>query len=235
MSRSKRQPASEPHTDLGNARRFVAQHKKDIRYCSKWGKWLVWDGTRWAIDDTGAVNRCAKETVRAMYRQASAVADSGEREAFIRHALISENANRIDALIRLAETEDGIPVRPTELDQDPFSLNCQNGTINLRTGKLRQHQPRDLITKLTPVNFDPGAACPVFESFVDRIMGSDNALVQYVQRSIGYALTGDSSEQVMFVLFGSGANGKTTLLEAVRHILGEYSGQLPVKTLMIKR
>jgi putative DNA primase/helicase len=138
-------------------------------------------------------------------------------------------------MIGLGQTEDGIPVRPGELDQDRFSLNCQNGTVSLRTGKVCPHRAGDLLTKITPVSYDPRAACPTFDGFIDRIMGSDNTLIQYLQRCIGYALTGDISEQVMFVLFGSGANGKTTLLEAVRHILGEYAVQVPVRTLMIKR
>jgi len=87
---------------------------------------------------------------------------------------------------------------------------------------------------LAPVEFNPDARCPIFENFLDDIMNSDKALVQYVQRCMGYALTGDVSAQVMFVLFGSGANGKTTLLEAIRYVLGEYAGQVPIRTLMTK-
>jgi len=177
----------------------------------------------------------AKQTARAMYNSIADIGDTGDREKFARHAIKSEYASRIGAMVSLATTEVGIPVRPEDLDKDRFLLNCRNGTVDLRTGKLFPARREDLITRLAPVDYNPEAECPEFDKFITRIMGEDQALVEYIERCLGYALTGDASEHVMFVLFGSGANGKTTLLEAVRHVLGDYAGQLPIKTLMVKR
>jgi len=235
MTDHTRESTRELYTDVGNARRFVDQHGSDLRFCKAWGKWLIWDGVRWCVDDTGVVERKAKATIRAMYQEASRVEDSGDRQDYVQHALKSEYAGRIQSMISMAETEDGIPVRPGDLDKDGLLFNCLNGTVDLRTGKMREHRREDLISRLAPVNFDPDAKCPVFDRFLEKIMEDDPTLIQYSQRCIGYALSGDVSEQCMFVLFGSGANGKTTFLEAIRHTLGDYAGQVPVRTLMTKR
>ncbi len=226
-----------PHTDLGNAQRLVKRHGRDSRYCHHWKTWLVWDGRRWTIDDTGAVMRRAKETVRAMYLEASALLalaaqeldeESGKQVADRANHLSSwarrsENVHRIDAMIKLAQSEPGIPVPSNQLDADPWLLNCETGTIDLRTGQLREHRREDLITKLAPVKFAPNAACPTFDRFLAHIMAEDDELIGFLQLAIGYSLTGDVSEQVLIILFGSGANGKSTFLNAVMGMLGDYA------------
>ena len=107
-------------------------------------------------------------------------------------------------MLGLAEKEVGIPVTPEELDADPWLLNVTNGTIDLRTGELREHRPEDLITKLVPVDYDPDAACPTWLQFLHDIMGARQALVDFLQRAVGYALTGSTREQVLFLMHGTG-------------------------------
>jgi len=236
MKRRKHSVTSDPLTDLGNAGRFVREHGQNMLFCQAWGKWLVWDGSRWAVDDTGAVARMAKETVKEMYREAAGTSDSGEQARLARHAIKSQYSSRITAMIYLAQSELGVPARPQDLDTDGFLLNCHNGTINLRTGTLIYPARReDLITKLAPVVFDSDAKCPVFDGFLNRIMGGNESLKSYVQRLVGYSLTGTTREQILCVLFGSGANGKTTFLESIRHVFGDYAGQVPVETLLKKQ
>jgi putative DNA primase/helicase len=224
----------ELYTDLGNAQKFVAENKDQIRYCPTWGRWLVWDGQRWKIDETGEVVRRAKKTVLALLDQARKNrTDAGHQMAF-RHAKGSQRLYSITALVKLAESEKDIPVLPDELDSDPYLLNCLNGTVDLRTGELHPHRKYQLITKLAPLNYDANARCPIFEQFTNRIMGGDPALVGYLQRCLGYALTGDVTEKALFLFLGKGNNGKTTLVEAFRHVLGDYAGQLPIESLMAK-
>jgi len=175
-----------------------------------------------------------KTTVKEMYREAADTADSGEQAKLAKHAIKSQYAGRIAAMISLATTEGGVPVRPQDLDRDPFVLNCLNGTVDLKTGVIHPARREDLITKLAPVVFDPDAKCPIFEGFLNQIMDGDELLKSYVQRLVGYSLTGTTREQILCVLFGSGANGKTTFLEAIRHVLGDYAGQVPVETLLKK-
>ncbi|TMB69698.1 MAG: hypothetical protein E6J43_03775, partial [Chloroflexi bacterium] len=171
----------EHRTDLGNARRLVARHGHHLRFCHPWGKWLVWDGKRWKEDDKDEPRARAKETVRAMYQEASELGDRAEREAAAKWAIASETRGRIDATIALARSE--LPVVPGELDRDPWLLNVSNGTMDLRTGVLREHRREDLTTKLAPVIYNPEAKCPQWIAFLQRIMAEDDSLISFVQRA----------------------------------------------------
>lgn len=227
-------------TDQGNGERLVARHGQDLRYCRLWGKWLVWDGQRWAVDDTAEVERRAKTTIRAIYSEAAAVVGDDEASKAQRRALAgwagrSESRGKLEAMIKQAASEPGVAVAPDDLDADPWLLNVQNGTLDLRTGQLRPHNRADLITKLCPVEYNPDASAPTWAAFLARIMADNADLVTFLQRAIGYSLTGSSQERVFFVCHGKGANGKTTLLETVQALLGDYATRTPTETLMVKR
>jgi putative DNA primase/helicase len=135
-------------------------------------------------------------------------------------------------MIALASSQPGIPVLAEELDRNPMLLNCRNGTLDLKTGILKRHRQEDLITKMAPVRYDPTAQCPTWLEFLNRIFGGDEELVLYVQKVIGYALTGKVNEKALFVFNGGGNNGKTTLLETVRALLGDYAGIVEIDMLM---
>ena len=114
-------------------------------------------------------------------------------------------------------------------------LNVTNGTLDLNTGELREHRREDLITKLAPVNYDPKATCPIWEKFLDRIMDGNQNLIRYLQKAVGYALTGSIKEQCLFFLYGLGANGKSTFLNIIREMMGDYAKQTTSETFMVKR
>jgi putative DNA primase/helicase len=221
-------------TDLGNAERLVARNGDDLRYCHPWRKWLDWDGKRWAIDTTGTVARLAGETVRLIYDEAKHETDPDVRKALARHAIASEARARIDAMVALAASQPGIPVKPEELDTDPWLLNCSNGTVDLRTGELREHNRADLLTKLAPVAYDPNAVAPTFKAFLERILPSE-PLRKFVQRAIGFAAWGIVSEEVLLIFYGSGDNGKTTLVNVILDALGDYAIQAARELLLVKR
>jgi putative DNA primase/helicase len=221
-------------TDLGNAERLVAQHGRDLRYVHLWRRWLVWDGTRWAVDDAGEVERRAIETVRSIYAEAERAEDGEERKRIARHATASESRTRIEGMIALARSLPGVPVEPERLDADLWLLNCLNGRVDLRTGELREHRREDLITKLAPVEYDPDATAPTFERFLERILPSE-ALRRFVRRAVGYAATGVISEEMLVILHGTGANGKSTLVNAVMDTLGDYAMQVAPDLLLAKR
>lgn len=223
-------------TDMGNAERLVARHGEDLRYVNAWRRWLVWTGQRWEVDDTGAVHRRAKETVREIYNEAAAVSDSSTRKALGSHATKSESESRITAMISLAQSEEGIPARVEEFDSDPWVLNVQNGTLDLKTGELHDHNRADLITKLAPVEYDPEATAPTWTAFLERVLPSE-ALRTFVQRATGYSLTANTRERILLILYGLGRNGKSTFLEAIRDVLGSddgYAMKTPAETLMAK-
>jgi P4 family phage/plasmid primase-like protien len=230
-----------PHlTDQGNARRVVEAHGHDLRYCHPWKMWNVWDGTRWRPDDTAEAVRRVKQTQAAFYRQAAndLVGTEGDerkkRRATLDHALLWEDARRVANCLDLMRSEPGIPVLPADLDADPFLLNVANGTLDLRTGQLRPHRRGDLLTKLAPAAYRPDAACPLWLRFLSRIMGGNDLLITYLQRLVGYALTGDVSEQCLWFLYGTGANGKSTFLTTILALLGDYAMQAVSDLLMQK-
>lgn len=220
-------------TDMGNAKRLVARHGHDLRYCHPWSKWLVWNGRRWIKDATAEVIRRAKDTVTQIYAETAQAFDDEARKAIARHAIRSESEARIKSMINLAESE--LPVLPEDLDADKWLLNCANGTLDLRTRELRPHQREDLITKIIDVEYDPNAKCPTWLAFLDRIMAGNVDLIYFLQRSVGYTLTGNTSEQCLFFLHGCGANGKSTLINTIGKLMGDYGLQTPTETLMVKK
>ncbi|MBI3910328.1 MAG: hypothetical protein HY320_05270 [Armatimonadetes bacterium] len=224
----------DPHfTDTGNALRLVARHGEDLRHCELWGKWLIWDGRRFAPDETNGIYRLAMETARSLYAEAAVAPDGKERQQLAAWAIKSEQGQRIREMIGLARAK--MPITPSQLDRDPWLLTCLNGTIDLRTGELRKHRREDLITKLVPVGYDPEATCPTFDAFLHRILNGREALIAFLWRALGYSLTGITRERVLFVAHGTGRNGKTTLFEAVNSLLGDYALRTPAETVLMKR
>lgn len=213
-------PRRRPLTDLGNAERFVDRHAQNVRHVHPWGKSLVWDGRRWTVDNTAAMKRMAKATIRSIYAEAAGAKDDAEREAIGKWATASENNKGVNAMLALAVAEEGIPVLPDQLDRHPWLLNCLNGTVDLRTGLLAPHRREDLITSLAPVAFDPKAECPIWTKTLGEIFGQRADVITFWQRLCGLSLTGDVCEQILPIAWGSGANGKSTILGAMLGVLG---------------
>jgi len=214
----------EPGTDAGNARVFAAAHGHHLRYVAERRAWYAFIDGLWRPDGTGHAERAAKDVARERLRAAGEVSDSEARKRLTAWALKSQNGPQQRELLKLAQSEPGIALRAEKLDRDPMLLTCANGTLDLRTGRLRDHDPADLISRGSPVVFDKSAQAPRWRRFLDEVFGGDDELVAFVQRAVGYSLTGDMREQVMFVCFGDGANGKSVFLDAVAVVLGDLAG-----------
>ncbi len=219
-------------TDLGNAQRLIARHGADIRYIPAWGCWLVWDGKRWAKDETGEVTRRAKETIRALYAESAKIIDDTERRNLLDHARRSESRSRIESMIALAQSEPGVSITPSQLDADPWILNCTNGTLNLGAGKLRTHNRADLITKLAPVEYDPKATSKTWDRLIRDSTGGDKHLASFLARAVGYSLTGDTGEEKLFFIHGPTATGKSTFIESIKATLGDYAASADFETFL---
>lgn len=237
-----RYPAADPGdvfrtlNDTGNAERFGARYKDELRFVPERKKWFVWIDPCWREDSLGAVTERAKEVARAIYVEGSAVTDLDLRVAIAKHAKSSHQVAKINAMIDLARSLPVFVAPIASLDADDMLLGVANGVVDLRTGKLRAARREDLLTRQAPVRFDPKAKCPQFEAFLKKIFKSDKAMIAFIQRIFGYALTGVANEQCLFFFHGRGANGKSTLINVLLELLGpDYALQTPSETLMTKR
>jgi putative DNA primase/helicase len=220
-------------TDLGNAKRLVSEHGRDIRFCYPWQKWMIWNGQYWQQDTGGEIHRRAKDVIRLILREASEEKDDKRRKELESHALRCESQSKLLAMIKLAESE--VPILPEDFDRDPWLLNVQNGTIYLLDGSLQPHDRDDFISKICRAEFDPQATCQSWEAHLHKIMAGNQNLIGFLQRWFGYCLTGSIDERCMVIFYGTGANGKTITVEAIFFIMGDYAQRTRTETILIKR
>lgn len=222
-------------TDLANSRRLAARHGPDLHFTTE-GGWLVWDGQRFASDEKAVrLQALAKDTVLAIFDEISQAPTKAEQNQIISHARRSQSKSAIQAMEYLARSEPGIYVALTSFDADPMLLNVVNGTLDLRTGELREHSRTDCITKLAPVPFDADATCGLWDAFLWRVTGGREDLCAYLRRLTGYLLTGLTTEQVIVFLFGLGANGKSVFCEVLTALMGDYAMAALPELVMARR
>ena len=224
-------------TDYGSAERLWALFGNEFRYTPALG-FIVWDGQRWTMDDDGrAMKRKALKAARLLSERAVKIDDDGQynRAEWIKYALSCERAVALKNAVELVKSIPGVDVSVGDLDADQMKLNVQNGTINLRTGKLEPHNPADLITKIAPVVYDPAAKCPQWLEFQKTICAGDDDLVRYKQRAYGYTLTGKTTEHALFVMYGNGSNGKSTEIGVVAKIMGDYATAAQFDTFAVRK
>lgn len=213
-------------TDVGNSLRFTADHANKLIYVPGPG-WHFWDGKRWKIDNESAPYRAAKETAFRIRQEAGQIEDRDVAAKVFAWATKSESAARIKSMVDLAKRGErntrGLLADLARLDSEAHLLSCENGTLDLKTGRLRPHDPEDYLTRLVPVQYQPGAKAPRWEKFLGEVLEDDQGMIAYVQRAVGYSLTGENSEQVMFLAHGKGSNGKTTFMETIAEIAGEWA------------
>jgi putative DNA primase/helicase len=222
-------------TDTGNMERLVYLYGSRFRYCRQ-RDWYAWTGKRWAADDMGMINRAAINTVRLFAKQADQLASNeDEAEALKKWALKSEMRTPLSNMVFLAQSAKGVTVRVSEFDTNPWLFNVQNGTVDLHTGELRPHDQADLLTNISPVTYDPEATCPQWERFLDDIMAGNREMIDFLQRAAGYSLTGITTEHCLFLLWGTGCNGKSTFLETIKRLTGTYGRSADMNTFMERR
>jgi putative DNA primase/helicase len=223
-----------PLTDSGNAETVVKLYGSRIRFDHNRRRFLVWqpDQHRWVIDETGEIDRIILKTMRDRQRSALEIDDSDRRGKVIKWAVDSESHYRIEACNKRLSTLYPIATTVDKFDCDPMLLGCKNGVIDLRTGSFRPGKPNDNVSKSLNVEYDSNAKALRFEQFLREVFLDDPEMIAYVLRAAGYSLTGLTTEQVIFILHGSGENGKSVFLNVLSYILGDYSGNTPFNTFM---
>ncbi len=243
---AKSKPAASPVTipeyhlsDMGNSERLIYYHGKNIRYCYAMKKWLIWNGHRWAVDDGALISGLAKDVVRKIYQETDRADSKDRREAIASHAIKSEAETKIKAMVNLACSEASI--KAEHLDADEWKLALANGVIDLRTYDFFRYDDtadtdaiRDMmITKTAQASYDETASCPTFLQFLGAVIPDSNVR-DFLQKAFGYSLTGSQAEQCVFICYGTGANGKSTLLNITKEIMGDYASHIQAETLTVK-
>jgi putative DNA primase/helicase len=222
---------SQEKKDVGNADRLLLWGKGNYRYVAAFNRWAVYTRTHWPVDDREqeAIRAAAHAMIRVFGTEAL---QAGDKEG-IRWAADCLNSPRITNMLREAQPHATLTI--AEMDRDPLLINFRNGTLDGRTMKLRRHQREDYITKVIPHNYNPTAHCPKWETFIDETFDGDRQVIAFVQRALGYSLTGDTSEKCILIVHGPTNTAKTTLLTTVKTLLGDFAGQIKVESLMVER
>jgi len=247
-----------PLSDYTNALAFVRDHQQDVRYCEAWKKWLLWTGTHWSYRAQGPIYQKAKHTIRQLLRAAATLPDD-ECAAWMVHIKRSLSTAAIEAMVRSAQNEPEMPIEHTALDRHATRLSCTNVTLDLVTGETSPHARADFLTECLSVPYQPKATCPRWKAFLWQIFGGTDpeapttgldeahlaarqaadaraqSLVEFLQRLCGLCLTGDVSEQNLYVFYGTGANGKSTLLGVLLALLDNYGMKAAPELLMASR
>jgi putative DNA primase/helicase len=231
-------------TDRGNAARLEKLHGADLRFVVDRQQWYAWDGCRWAADRPEDAAARADATVLSLMLEAQLAPGRQGLDECVSWYTRSQSARSLEAVVRLARSIGRIPTRSANFDRQPLLLNCPNGVVELCTGRLVPHRREDMLTQMCSTPFDPTAKCPAWEQFLAAILPADRndpaagpnaAFVGFVQRLLGYCLTGETTVHMLPIFCGSGSNGKSTLLEVVQEVLGyDYAGPAPDGFLMAK-
>lgn len=227
-----------PWNDLGNAQRFFDLYHDIVRYSAVDKRWYVYDGKTWHMDKTNKIDQLA---IKVNYKMQMAESkafmkfapDKAPKLAWQNFVKSSGNQNRLSAMINALKPF--VPVEHGAFNKNPLELNVENGILNMQTRQLAPHNSNKMLDKIIPVNFDEQAKCPKWEAFINQILKGDQSLIKFLQRAIGYSLTGDTSEQVMFLLVGNGKNGKSVLINTIAKLMGNYAKNMSASTIMLKR
>lgn len=211
---------------VGDAYRLLTLYGENLRYSPERKKWLIYEGDRWQFD---IANRITNMAVATMRETQNAAKQKGNT-AIERWVTESINKNGIGRMITLASAVDGVPILVRDLDKDSDLFNVRNGTIDTKSGKVYEHSRNDFITQMAAAEYDPEARSETWENFISSIFRQNPEVIPFVQRSLGYALTGSTSEQVMWIAYGRGANGKSTLLNTIKRLMGTYATTTPFNT-----
>lgn len=224
--------------DMGNAERFVDLFGENVRYCYTEKKWYFYNSMRWSVDNLGVILRMADKCVEAMkaeaklYLQADEESGGDMAKAFEKHMKSSRSNKSKKAMLN--EIEHHLPILPIQMDRYKMALNTPSGIINLKNGDVKAHNPEYYFTKITSVDCAEAADCPRWLAFLDDIFADDKDLIRYIQKAVGYSLTGSTAEQCAFFLYGTGRNGKSTFIDVIRDVFGDYAANIQPETIMVK-
>jgi len=227
--------------DTGNARRFIDRFGESVRYNYTSKKWMYYDGRRWAVDDGGHAKRMADEVIEEArggldaYLDALGMDEDADevRKAYLKH-LKSMRSSR-SKVAMLTEAQHAVEVHNADFDNNPYLISTLNGTINLVTGELLPHDRDDMISKLAASEYTDKCDTPRWTNFLHEIFDGDRDLIRFVQKAVGYSMTGSTEEHCAFFCYGTGRNGKSTFVDIITDIMGDYAVNIQPETIMVRQ
>ncbi len=221
-------------SDRGFAQKVLEQCGNQIKYCIEDHHWYIWNGFIWSQDANGEIKRMADRVADLLKASIQAMPDSDPmKKPYLKYIAAMGNTRKREDMLHYLQSLPGVSVSNSHFDKRSHLLNCRNGVINLRSGELLESNPDWLLTRQIEIEYDPTAACPVWLEFMKTITHDDMELIGYLQRAAGYSITGETNEEVVFFLYGTGCNGKSTFINAINSVLGKFARTMPSKTLMI--
>lgn len=245
-------------TDIGNSHRFAARHGHDVRFDATSNRWYIWNSEYWGADDSLEIKRRAQQTAQRISKEVAALPFSVDEEGNVydeageqivgetadalkkyhkeldKHAKYSQSVAGYNNMLKAASSHAAITIRKSDLDANPWLLTVLNGTLDLRNGNLTKHRREDLMTTITPCEYDPDAKCPTWIKFLKQIV-PDREVRHYLQKAVGYTLTGETQEECFFLLYGDGQNGKSTFTNVICKLLAGYYAKTRAETVMAKK
>jgi len=229
-------PAQSNMTDWGRAKIFADEHKDIVRYSYTMNCWYIWDGKRWKPDSSGLIFQLAKSTIHNMYNDVLPnIDDYDKKKKFTMSLVRAENQHALKAMLDSASNEPNIPVDVTDFDKQLDMINVNNGVVDLNNGKLLPHDKSYNMTKMLLLDYDRGAKCGVWLDFLNTTFEGNQELIGFIQRFLGYSLTGFTDEQIFCIFYGHGSNGKGTLIDTVMNVMGEYAKTTEPETIIKKK
>lgn len=223
-------------TDTGNAHRLVDSFGTIVRYSYNRKRWFFWDGKCWRLDDVGEIKKLADIICERIKQDAVMEQDEKTQADMLKWATRTASSKGKEAMVKEAQHLEDIPVSPDALDSYVDYLNCQNGIVNLRNGELIPHDSSFLMSKIVYSDYDISGKNPeLWLSFLNDVTNGDKELQEYIQRCVGYSLTGSTQEQCAYFLYGMGNNGKSTFLDTIADLLGGYAANVQPETIMMRK
>lgn len=212
--------AKRPLTEFGNAERMLDRYGDGLMYVPEIERWFLWTGVFWRQAVSVEIEHLAKETIRSLVNERDDHEDAAE---FFQFCALSQQARMVANMVKLATSDPRVAVPARELDKHSHLLGVKNGVVDLRSGTLLPPDPDLHITLTCACDYDPRAKAPLFERTISEVFSGDADMVDYVLRTFGYALMGNPIQDIMFIAFGNGSNGKSTIFNAVRQVFGGYA------------
>lgn len=218
-------------SDVAFSQAFAKCLRHSVLYCDDLSGWIDFNGKQWVSRANNRVMLLAKQFATQLYLEASAEGNEALRDAAKKYLY----RYGLETLVSLVRSEPNIEVDPEIFDSNLLLLNCQNGIFNLETGTLQPHDPSNYCMRISKVKYDPSASCSQWFQFLSRITDNNDEMSSFLQRAVGYSMSGNTDEDCFFFLYGRGANGKSTFIRVISEILGDYAVKTRAETLYQKK